>query len=665
MDPYSRRFTWDIIRSRRSSAIPESGQPPPSHPAVILTTHSMEEAEALADDVVVMADGRVAAQGSILELKQRFGAGYTLSLALAASSVDLPQMEAAPESLSALVVSHVPLAIPLHRPFGVERPHEQQRGGAVSSGAAARGAPSSSREAPGVAPGLELSFRLPKECVSQFPALLRQLDALGPESGVSGYGLSETTLEEVFHTITSQAHTATAQQQGMDQQNTGSSHIRSLDASPQHGCLQQPLQGHALRRQQLMALLYKRALIASRDRLSVLTQLLVPLLLVYLALWVQGMAAHPRAQHPLTLSRAAALRGAQGVLAASASARQEQGLLDLFLLGFSSPTGPALQDCGSQSLYQPKGDLGTSLEGFLLSRWHSGSATYDALFLERLVAPVGGSAVDGVQLVLLINQTAVHALPAAVNQASTALLRQVNLISARGGHLFKEPPRTAAAADSSITCPPRLQVPRPVLRRLLIQGRLRGKSICWFVSHHKERVLSSRRVSILWQCPFSHPLRVMMCSAGDLLAPPSLDFGARGPHSAAGSRPGARPLLNTGSKCANRILLGAACQGEDKRLSAPAGFDRCASLGLLALVLGVGPCAICLAIGRHRGAHGSIPRLPVSRAKAGSGGGAARWARGLGAARHLPAAEVVPGEGREGALRRTASDHCGSFQPAG
>jgi hypothetical protein len=38
--------------------------------------------------------------------------------------------------------------------------------------------------------------------------------------------------------------------------------------------------------QQLRALLAKRMLSAMRDRLALVTQLLVPLLLVYLALWV-------------------------------------------------------------------------------------------------------------------------------------------------------------------------------------------------------------------------------------------------------------------------------------------------------------------------------------------------------------------------------------------
>ncbi len=43
MDPYSRRFTWEVVR--RMSR----------HAAIVLTTHSMEEADTLADDIVIMA----------------------------------------------------------------------------------------------------------------------------------------------------------------------------------------------------------------------------------------------------------------------------------------------------------------------------------------------------------------------------------------------------------------------------------------------------------------------------------------------------------------------------------------------------------------------------------------------------------------------------------
>lgn len=53
MDPQGRRLVWELIAALRRDGV-----------AVLLTTHLMEEAEALADEVVIVDHGRVVAQGS-------------------------------------------------------------------------------------------------------------------------------------------------------------------------------------------------------------------------------------------------------------------------------------------------------------------------------------------------------------------------------------------------------------------------------------------------------------------------------------------------------------------------------------------------------------------------------------------------------------------------
>lgn len=45
-----------------------------------MTTHSMEEADLLADSIGVMSKGRIQAVGSTLELKKQFGSGYLLHI---------------------------------------------------------------------------------------------------------------------------------------------------------------------------------------------------------------------------------------------------------------------------------------------------------------------------------------------------------------------------------------------------------------------------------------------------------------------------------------------------------------------------------------------------------------------------------------------------------
>ncbi|NWX26588.1 ABCA1 protein, partial [Notiomystis cincta] len=67
MDPQARRFLWErilgVIRDGRS---------------VVLTSHSMEECEALCTRMAIMVNGRFRCLGSVQHLKNRFGDGYTV-----------------------------------------------------------------------------------------------------------------------------------------------------------------------------------------------------------------------------------------------------------------------------------------------------------------------------------------------------------------------------------------------------------------------------------------------------------------------------------------------------------------------------------------------------------------------------------------------------------
>jgi ABC-2 type transport system ATP-binding protein len=66
LDPQARIVVWDLIRELSSTGV-----------AVVLTTHLLDEAERLADQVVLMASGRVVAAGSPQQLTG--GGGHTLS----------------------------------------------------------------------------------------------------------------------------------------------------------------------------------------------------------------------------------------------------------------------------------------------------------------------------------------------------------------------------------------------------------------------------------------------------------------------------------------------------------------------------------------------------------------------------------------------------------
>jgi len=64
LDPLSRRKIWTILLSERERR------------TLFLTTHALDEADALADDIVIMSKGRLVVQGSAPELKHVHGGGY-------------------------------------------------------------------------------------------------------------------------------------------------------------------------------------------------------------------------------------------------------------------------------------------------------------------------------------------------------------------------------------------------------------------------------------------------------------------------------------------------------------------------------------------------------------------------------------------------------------
>lgn len=69
LDPESRRRTWDAIQE-----LQEAGR------TVVLTTHYLEEAEALADRVAIMHAGRVAVAGTLGEIVSARPAGFSATL---------------------------------------------------------------------------------------------------------------------------------------------------------------------------------------------------------------------------------------------------------------------------------------------------------------------------------------------------------------------------------------------------------------------------------------------------------------------------------------------------------------------------------------------------------------------------------------------------------
>ena len=139
---------------------------PDRHPLLplcaCLPPADMDEADLLADRIAIMADGKLRCCGSSLFLKNQLGGGYTLTVTRASHRWN-------PTDITRLMLRCTPQA---HL---------------VS------------------AAGGELSYRMSLGCVSSFPTLFKELDRKKGKLGIGGYGISMTTLEEVFMRITHKA----------------------------------------------------------------------------------------------------------------------------------------------------------------------------------------------------------------------------------------------------------------------------------------------------------------------------------------------------------------------------------------------------------------------------------------------------------------------------
>uniref|UniRef100_A0A5F9C7X5 ABC transporter domain-containing protein n=1 Tax=Oryctolagus cuniculus TaxID=9986 RepID=A0A5F9C7X5_RABIT len=142
MDPVSRRSTWNVLQQFKEDR------------TILLTTHHMDEADVLGDRIAIMVKGTLQCCGSSIFLKKRYGVGYHL--------VIVKKLDCDVKRVSNLIIYYVPTA-------------------SLENDVAA-----------------ELSFLLPKEYTHRFEALFAELEERQEELGIAAFGVSMTTLEEVF-----------------------------------------------------------------------------------------------------------------------------------------------------------------------------------------------------------------------------------------------------------------------------------------------------------------------------------------------------------------------------------------------------------------------------------------------------------------------------------
>uniref|UniRef100_A0A669CID2 P-type phospholipid transporter n=1 Tax=Oreochromis niloticus TaxID=8128 RepID=A0A669CID2_ORENI len=310
VDPYARRGIWDLLLKYRQGR------------TIILSTHHMDEADILGDRIAIISHGKLCCVGSSLYLKNQLGTGYYLTLV---KKNQEPSLSSCRNSASTVSFT------------------KKEECGSVSSSDAGLGSEhetASICNIPFVPPdvslvsalilrhvpdarlvedlGHELTYVLPYSAAKDgaFVELFKDLDTKLSDLGISSYGVSDTTLEEIFLKV--------AEDNGVDTEVTSDgtfpvqrrrrthafgggdpqSCLRPLTDDDNDDCNDSEDQecketdwlnctdgkgsyqvtGWTLRRQQFVALMWKRFLYARRSRKGFFAQIVLPAVFVCIAL---------------------------------------------------------------------------------------------------------------------------------------------------------------------------------------------------------------------------------------------------------------------------------------------------------------------------------------------------------------------------------------------
>uniref|UniRef100_A0A8P4GKC2 P-type phospholipid transporter n=1 Tax=Dicentrarchus labrax TaxID=13489 RepID=A0A8P4GKC2_DICLA len=328
VDPYARRGIWDLLLKYRQGR------------TIILSTHHMDEADILGDRIAIISHGKLCCVGSSLYLKNQLGTGYYLTLV---KKEPEPSLSSCRNSSSTVSFSKKEeCASVSSSDAGLGSEHEKN------------GPAASICDVPFIHPdvslvsglilchvpaarlvedlGHELTYVLPYSAAKDgaFVKLFKDLDLKLPDLGISSYGVSDTTLEEIFLKV--------AEDNGVDTEVPsdgtlpvrrrrrthafgGGDHqscLRPLTEDDNNDCNESDgdpecretdwlnctdgkgsyqVSGWSLRRQQFVALIWKRFLYARRSRKGFFAQIVLPAVFVCIAL-VFSLIVPPFGKYP-------------------------------------------------------------------------------------------------------------------------------------------------------------------------------------------------------------------------------------------------------------------------------------------------------------------------------------------------------------------------------
>ncbi|KAG5670263.1 hypothetical protein PVAND_000540 [Polypedilum vanderplanki] len=225
VDPGARRDLWDLLQAEKGGR------------TILLSTHFMLEADVLGDRIAIMSNGVLKAVGSPYFLKKQFGVGYHLVCVKKDASCDSM-------AVTELLRKYIP---------DVKKESEI---------------------------GTELSYLLDDKNVLVFQKMLKELEENSKELNIESYGISLTTLEEVFLKV------------GTDNLEDESKPSTKLNGTTTSNKYENEIEngldsntflvhkGAQLYLNQFVALMHKKVLLSWRNLLLIVIQMIIPIAFV-------------------------------------------------------------------------------------------------------------------------------------------------------------------------------------------------------------------------------------------------------------------------------------------------------------------------------------------------------------------------------------------------
>uniref|UniRef100_A0A3B5M8A6 P-type phospholipid transporter n=1 Tax=Xiphophorus couchianus TaxID=32473 RepID=A0A3B5M8A6_9TELE len=316
VDPYARRGIWDLLLKYRQAR------------TIILSTHHMDEADILGDRIAIISHGKLCCVGSSLFLKTHLGTGYYLTLVKRDYDLSLQSCRNSASTVSYMKKTEKDSVSESSSDAGLGSEPESETTtidiSLISSVIFKH--VSEARLVEDL--GHEITYVLPYQSAKDgaFVELFHELDDRLTDLGISSYGISDTTLEEIFlkvaedsgvdsvelsdgvvPTRTRRRHAFGDHQSCLKPFTEDDFDFNDSEGDPESretdwlggtdGKGSYQVKGWSLKRQQFVALLWKRFLYARRSRKGFFAQIVLPAVFVCIAL-VFSLIVPPFGKYP-------------------------------------------------------------------------------------------------------------------------------------------------------------------------------------------------------------------------------------------------------------------------------------------------------------------------------------------------------------------------------